>query len=195
MKALEEKILSNGVVINNEILKVDSFLNYQINVKMLREICKFIVSHFKNQRIDKILTIEASGIAFALGVAIELNNIDLVFAKKCKSSVTFNDENYTSLVHSFTHNIDNNIYVKRDFIKEGENILIVDDFLAEGNAAIGLVRICKQAKANIVGVAAGIEKTFQGGRNRLESMGVKVCSCARIEGFNNNVPVFSMEEC
>ncbi len=192
MKELENKILTEGKVIDNSILKVDSFFNYCIDISMLRSVGKFIASHFKN--VDKVLTIEASGIAFAVAVAFELGNVPVIFAKKSKTAVTSTDENYIAMVHSFTHGIDNNIYVSKRFLNENDNVLIVDDFLANGAASIGLVQICQQAKANVVGVGIGIEKEFQGGRKKLQDLGCKIVSAARITAFENNKPIFSTEK-
>ena len=193
MRLLKDKIIKEGKIINNDIIKVDSFLNYLIDTKLLKEISKFLASHFKN--VDKVLTIESSGIAFAVGVAMELGDIPVVFAKKNSSSVNSMDECYTAVVHSFTHNIDNHIVVNKNYIKPRENILIIDDFLAAGNAGVGLINICKQAHANVVGFADAIEKEYQQGRKKIEALGVKVCSAARIIGFKNNQPIFSNEEC
>lgn len=192
MKELENKILAEGKVIDNSILKVDSFFNYCIDIPMLRSVGKYIASHFKN--VDKVLTIEASGIAFAVAVAYELGNVPVIFAKKSKTAVTSTDENYIAMVHSFTHGIDNNIYVSKRFLKENNNVLIVDDFLANGAASIGLVEICKQAKANVAGIGIGIEKEFQGGRKKLQDLGCKVISAARITAFKDNKPIFSTEK-
>jgi len=191
MKELETKILQEGRVIDNSILKVDSFFNYQIDIKTLRAVGKYIASHFKN--VDKILTIEASGIAFAVAVAYELGDIPVVFAKKSATSVTANDDNYIGKVHSFTHNKDNTIIVSKRFIKENDNVLIVDDFMAMGEASLGLIDIVKQAKANVVGIGIGIEKEFQGARKKLSTLGYKVVSAARIVEFKDNKPVFSKE--
>lgn len=195
MKELEEKILKDGKVINNSILKVDSFLNYFVDTKILRLIAKDIVAHFKGEEITKVLTVEASGIAFGTAVALELGDVPLVFAKKTSSAVNVDDNNYYYLVHSFTHNVDNNIFVKNDFISQNDKVLIVDDFMAQGAAAIGLVNICKQAKAKVVGIGIAVEKEFQGARARLNSLGYKVVSCARIKEFKDNKVIFNSEEC
>jgi len=195
MKALESKILNEGRVLNNDFLKVDSFFNYQIDTNMLKEIAEFIVDHVPTKKIDKVLTLEASGIAFAVAVAHQLKDAKILYAKKSRSLITLDDDNYVFMVHSFTHNMDNNIYLRKNFLKEGDNVLIVDDFLAAGSASTGLINICKQAKANVVAVGIGIEKTFQGGRKLLEDKGIKVISCARILEFKDNKPIFSKEEC
>lgn len=193
MKALEEKIIQEGIIINNSILKVDSFLNYRIDVKMLKAIAEFIAAHFP--KVDKIITVEASGIAFAVAVAMECGNVPMVFAKKSPTSVTANDQNYSAKVYSFTHNTDNIIYIAKKYLNPGETVLIVDDFLAAGNASVGLVDICRQAHVNIAGVAVAVEKEMQGGRKKLEADGIKVCACARIVAFKDDKPIFSQEEC
>lgn len=192
MKALEDKILQSGTVIDNKILKVDNFFNYQIDTVTLKEVAKYIASHFKD--VDKVLTVEASGIAFATAVAFELGNVPVVFAKKSKTALTTDDKNYSAEVPSYTHNTVNHIYVRQSFLHEGEKILIVDDFMAVGSASIGLAKICEQAKAKVVGVGVGIEKEFQGGRKKLEELNIKVISAARIKEFKDNKPVFNQEE-
>lgn len=191
MKALERKILHDGRVINNDILKIDNFLNFQIDVKTICDVAKYLAHEFKN--VDRILTVEASGIAIGMALAIEYGNIPLVFAKKQNSVVTAADDKFVSAAHSFTHNNDNQIYVSKKFIKENENILIVDDFLAAGNASLALIDIVRQAKANVVGVAVAVEKEFQGGRKKIEAKGIRVISAARIIRFESNKPIFYKE--
>lgn len=186
MKALENRILKEGRVINNDILKVDSFLNHQIDVGLTRELAKEIASKFKANR---VLTIETSGIPLAFAVAEEMGNIPLVFAKKSKS-FTVTDNVYKTEIKSFTRNISSIITVEINYIRKGEKVLIVDDFLAEGNASLGLVDLCKQAGAEVVGVAVAIEKGFQGGRNKLEALGIAVYSGANIKAFIDNKLVF-----
>ena len=178
-------------IIDNKILKVDSFFNYQIDTVTLREVAKYIASHFKG--VDKVLTVEASGIAFAVAVAFELGNVPIVFAKKSKTALTTDDLNYSAEVPSYTHNTINHIYVRQSFLKEGEKILIVDDFMAVGAASVGLVKICEQARAKVVGVGIGIEKDFQGGRKRIEALNIPVVSAARIIAFKDNKPIFKGE--
>ena len=189
MKLLEDKILKDGRVINNEILKVDNFVNHQIDVKLMNEFAKEVRKHYKNKEVTKILTIETSGIAVAYAVSEAFNSVPVLFAKKNKSKIV--DENiYTTKVKSFTKNQVNEIMVSKEYLTENENILIVDDFLAEGNAGLGLIDLCQQAHANIVGFVAVIEKTFQGGRKRIEDKGIEVFSGARIKAFKDNKPVF-----
>ena len=189
MKLLEERIIEDGIIINNDILKVDSFLNHQIDVSLVRAIAKEIDSEYKAFGVNKILTIETSGIAFAYAAAEEMGNLPLVFAKKSKSLTVGNDV-YKAEVKSFTRNITSTITVAEKYLNKGDVILIVDDFLAEGNASLGLIDLCNQAGAKVVGVAVAVEKGFQGGREKLENLGLKVYSAARIKEFKDNKPVF-----
>ena len=189
MKLLEERVLKDGIIINNDILKVDSFINHQIDVELVREIAKRIKEHYKDLGVNKILTIETSGIAFAYATAEQMGDLPLVFAKKSKSATVGNDV-YTAEIKSFTRNIKSTVTVNHKYLKRGDSVLIVDDFLAEGNAALGLIELCNQAGAKVVGVAVAIEKGFQGGRNKLEALGLKVYSAANVKAFVDNKPVF-----
>lgn len=189
MKCIEQKILEDGYVINNDILKVDSFLNHQIDPKVIRDFALETKKVFSNVKVDKVLTIETSGIAVAYAVAEAFNDVPLVFAKKTKSQTTI-DNYYLTKVKSFTRNETAEVIVSKRYLKKDENILIIDDFLAEGNASLGLVDLCKQAGANVAGIAVVIEKVFQGGRSSLEKMGYKVFAGASIKAFKDNKPVF-----
>lgn len=191
MKELEERILQDGIIINNEILKIDSFINHQIDVNLLNDISKYIAQNFSD--INKILTIETSGIAFAIGVSQQFGNVPVVFAKKSASKIVDLNNVYTSKVHSFTKNTNNIICVDKRFLSKNDKILIVDDFLAEGNASLGLIDLCEQAGAEIKGVAIVVEKRFQGGRTKIEQKGIKVLSCASIDHFENGTIVFSKD--
>ena len=171
MKTLEDKIFNEGIIINNDILKVDCFLNHQIDTVLIDELALDIIDFFKDTKVDKVLTIETSGIAIAYAVARVLR-VPIVFAKKSKSA-TVGDDVYTTEIKSFTRNIVSKVTVSNKYLREKENILIVDDFLAEGNAAMGLIDLCNQAKANVVGFATAIEKGFQGGRKKIEDNGIK----------------------
>lgn len=190
MKLAEDKILKEGHVVGDDILKVDSFLNHQIDPKFATQIGEYFAQEFKNDHIDKILTIETSGIVFAVTTAIAMNNIPLVFAKKSKSKIVDTNNVYVTQIKSFTRGFVSEVTVDKRFIYEGERILIVDDFLAEGNAGLGLVDLVKQAGAIPVGLASVIEKTFQGGHKKLENVGLKVVSAAAIKAFKNSKPVF-----
>ena len=189
MKYLEDIILRDGKIIDNRIIKVDNFLNHQIKPEIINEFARAVYENFKDKKVEKILTIETSGIAVAYAVAEQFGNLPLLFARKTKSK-TMVDELYTATVRSFTRGIFSEITVSKNFLQEGERILIVDDFLAEGNAAMGLISICNQAKAEVVGYATVIEKYFQGGRKRIEDKGIEVFSGACIKDFVDNKPVF-----
>ena len=189
MKLLEDRILKDGVIINNDILKVDSFLNHQIDTELTRAIAKEIAETYKGFGVNKILTIETSGLPVSFAVAEEMGDLPLVFAKKSKS-LTVGDDVYKAEIKSFTRNINSTVTVSNKYLKRGDTVLIVDDFLAEGNAALGLLDLCNQAGAKVVGVAVEIEKGFQGGRNKLEKLGLVVYSGANVKAFKNNKPVF-----
>ena len=189
MKLLEDRILEDGVIINNDILKVDSFLNHQIDVSLTRSIAKEIADLYKGLGVNKILTIETSGLPLSFAVAEEMGNLPLVFGKKSKSLTVGNDV-YKAEIKSFTRNINSTVTVANKYLKPSDKVLIVDDFLAEGNASLGLLDLCNQAGAKAVGVAVAIEKGFQGGRNKLEALGLKVYSAANIKAFVDNKTVF-----
>lgn len=183
MKALEEKILKDGHVAKGDILKVDSFLNHQIDVKFMNEIGKEFKKLYKDEKIDKILTIEASGIGIACIVA-QYFDVPVVFAKKTKTKNIYADV-YTSKVESFTHGTTYDIILSKEFLKENERVLIIDDFLAKGNALIGLINLVKDANAKIVGAGIVIEKAFQdGGKIVREDYGIRVESLAKIKSMS-----------
>lgn len=183
MKALEEKILKDGHVAKGNILKVDSFLNHQIDVKFMNEIGKEFKRLYADKQIDKILTIEASGIGIACIVA-QYFDVPVVFAKKSKTKNIYGDV-YTSKVESFTHGTTYDIILSKEFLKEGEKILIIDDFLAKGNALIGLINLVQKANAEIVGAGIVIEKAFQeGGKIVREDYGIRVESLAKIKSMS-----------
>ena len=189
MKELEEKILQDGKVKPGGILKVDNFLNHQIDIRFLRDFALGVKRQFDYIRVDRILTIETSGVAVGYAVAEVFGDVPLVFAKKTKSKTVDNNV-YMTRVNSFTRGTVSEVTVAKNYVKPGENILIVDDFLAAGNAAVGLVDLCRQAGANPIGVAVVIEKLFQGGRNRIEECGIPVFAGASIKAFQDNKPVF-----
>ncbi len=190
MKYAEEKVLKDGYVLGEDILKVDSFVNHQIDPLFAKKVGEFFAEEYKDFKVDKILTIETSGIAFAITTALAMNNIPVVFAKKSKSKIVDASNLYTAQIKSFTRNTISDVVVDKRFLNKDENILIVDDFLAEGNAGIGLVDIINQAGAKAIGLASVVEKTFQGGRKKLEDLGLKVVSAAPIKEFKNSKPIF-----
>ncbi len=181
MELLEKKIVEDGYVVDNDILKVDNFLNHQLDINFLNELGKEFKEIFKDKKIDKILTIEASGIAIAC-VAAQYFNVPVVFAKKVESKNLDNDV-YESEVYSFTKGKSYKIKVSKRYIKSEENILVLDDFLANGRAALGLKDIIEQADANLVGVGIVIEKGFQEGGEILRGMGINLESLAIIESM------------
>lgn len=179
MRELEERILEEGIVIGSNILKVDSFLNQQIDCKLIQQMGKAFAEHFKDKKIDKVLTVESSGIAPALATAIELG-VKCVFARK-QQSLTTGDNVYHSSVYSFTKQVTNELIVSKNFLQEDENVLMIDDFLANGQAAKGMVALVRQAGANPVGFGIVIEKSFSEGREVIEKeMDLEVYSLARI---------------
>jgi xanthine phosphoribosyltransferase len=184
MELLKERIIKEGRVIDNKILKVDSFLNHQIDVKLFNEIGKEFKERFKNDDIDRILTIESSGIGLAC-ITAQYFDVPVVFAKKTISS-NLDKEIYISKVFSFTKNTMYKICVSKNYIKKGENVLIIDDFLANGQAALGLIDIINQAGANAKGVGIVIEKGFQGGRQKILEKGVRLESLVVIDSMKDN---------
>ncbi len=181
MQELKDRIKKDGIVIGDDILKVDSFINHQIDTDLLDKISKHFSEKFSG--VTKILTIEASGIAYAIGVARYYGNCPVVFAKKSKSKTVDMATVYQTTIKSFTRGTESIVTVAKNYLNKGDKILIVDDFLAEGNASLGLIDLCNQAGASVVGVAIVIEKGFQGGRKRIEDLGIKVESAAIIERF------------
>lgn len=185
MKAMEEKILKEGEVFPGNILKVTSFLNHRIDVEFLMEMGKDIAAHFASSKPDKILTVEASGIAIAIAAASVLK-VPVVFAKK-HAGKNMTGDLYGAKVHSYTHGNDALITVEKKYLSKGEKVLIIDDFLAIGNAVNGLMDICTQAGAETVGVSAAIEKGFQNGGDSLRSKGIDVYSLAIIDSMDDGV--------
>ena len=181
MNFLEEKILEDGKILNNDILKVDSFLNHQIDPKTIRETAKLMVSHFPN--VDKILTIETSGIVIAYAVAELLGDIPVVFAKKSQT-LNCSDDKYMSHAYSFTHKTQNMVFVSAPYLSASDHLLIVDDFLAEGEAVHALIDIARQAGATITGIGIAVEKGNQNGGRILREEGYHLESLAIIEEMN-----------
>lgn len=191
MNELKQAILNKGVVVSEDVLKVDTFLNHQIDPTLTAQIGKEFVHRFKNKEITKVLTIESSGIAPALTTALELG-VPLVFARK-KKSLTLSGNLLTAAVHSFTKNETNEITVSKDFLLNGDKVLIIDDFLANGEAALGLAALVEQANATVVGIGIVIEKSFQPGRKKLEEAGYDVQSLARLASLENKTVTFLEE--
>ena len=188
MKALEQKIVKEGTVLPGNILKVGSFLNHQIDVDFTMEMGKEISELFKDDGVTKILTIETSGIAIAVGAGAALH-VPVVFAKKHKSS-NVSGEVYKTVVHSYTHGTDYNVVVEKNYLNSEDKILIVDDFLANGKALKGLIDIVNQSGASLAGASCAIEKGFQHGGDELRADGIKVESLAIIDSMENGTVVF-----
>lgn len=184
MKRMEEKILKEGQVLPGGILKVGSFLNQMIDTVFLKEMAEEIARLFESCGVTKVLTIESSGIAIAAAVGLEMG-VPVVFAKKHKSS-NVDGAVYTSVVHSYTHNADYTIVVSSDYLTGRDHVLLVDDFLANGKALMGLTDLVAQAGAELVGAAIAIEKGFQGGGDALREKGVRVESLAVIESMDSD---------
>ena len=183
MKKLEEKILSEGTALSNSILKVDSFLNHQVDVNLMKEIGEEFGKYFKDKNITKVVTIESSGISPAAMTALCLN-VPLVFLKKQKPN-TLNDDILQTTVRSFTKNESYELTVSKKYITENEKILIIDDFLANGEAANGAIRLVEELGATVSGVGIVIEKSFQPGRKSLDEKGYDVYSLARIKEISD----------
>ena len=179
MKLLQERIVKDGQIEAGNILKVDSFLNHQIDVSLLEELGKEFHRQFAGQTVNKILTIEASGIAIAC-IAARYFQVPVVFAKKTRSLNIAGDV-YTAKVESFTHKNTNDIIVSKKFLSPGDRILIVDDFLANGKAILGLAKLIEQAGATLVGAGVVIEKGFQDGGKRIREAGIDLHSLAIVE--------------
>lgn len=183
MQILEERIIKDGKVFSGNVLKVDSFLNHQIDVELLSEMGKELKKLYENSGVNKILTIEASGIGVGCMVAQQFG-CNLVFAKKSKT-INIKGDVYTSKVESFTHQTTYDIMVSKAFLNEGDRVLIVDDFLAKGNALNGLIDIVRQSGATVVGCGIAIEKGYQGGGDKLREQGIRVESMAIIDSMDD----------
>ena len=182
MNFLEDRILKDGIVKEGNVLKVDNFLNHQMDVALMDEIGKEIYRRFADVPVTKILTIEASGIAIAYAVA-RCFGVPFVFAKKAKS-VNIDGEMYIAEVESFTHKNTNNVIVSKKFLNSDDNVLIVDDFLANGCALKGLISITEAAGANVSGIGIAIEKGFQQGGQIIRSMGYRLESLAIVDSMD-----------
>lgn len=188
MEELKQRILQDGVVLDDDILKVNSFLNHQIDPLLMKRVGEQFKQLFADQKITKILTIEASGIAPALMTGLAFN-VPVVFARKSKSTIQDND-NYHADVFSYTKKITNHILVDRKFISSTDTVLIIDDFLANGEAVNGLIQICEQACCNLAGIGIVIEKAFQKGGQQLRKSGYRLESLVRIKSLANHQVTF-----
>lgn len=191
MKLLEERIQKDGRILNDDILKVDSFLNHQIDPQLMMEIGKEFARRFANTKADRILTVESSGIAPAVMTGYQLK-LPVVFARKHKS-LTLPNNVYTADVFSFTKQVNNKIIIDKRFLHQDEKVLIIDDFLANGQAVGGLLDIVQAAGAQIEGVGVVIEKTFQRGQKFLDEHQIHVEALAKITAFDHGKVVFAQD--
>ncbi len=188
MRLLEERILRDGKILPGEILKVDSFLNHCIDIPFMTEICKDFYEKFKDCGVNKILTIEASGIA-AASITAQYFACPMVFAKKSKSK-NIGDDMYTCTVDSYTHGTTHQVVVSKKYLNPEDRVLIIDDFLATGNALNGLMKLVNDAGATLVGCGICIEKVYQQGGNELRKRGVTVESLAMVESMTDDSITF-----
>lgn len=191
MEILKETIRNKGIITEDNILHVDSFINYQMDVKLFNEIGKEFKERFKDEKIDKILTVESAGIGISAITSQYFDYVPVVFGKKMDRVSRDALGIYKSEVYSFTKNTLYNVVVKDNLIKKGEKILIIDDFLANASGAFALMDIVKQAGAEVVGVGIVIEKAFQKGRENLENKGIRVESLVSIEKIENGKVYFA----
>ena len=182
MNVLEKRILKDGIIRSGNVLKVDSFLNHQLDTELLDEMGKEFCRRFANKNITKVLTIETSGIAVAYPVARNLG-VPLVFAKKAQS-VNLEGETYVAEIESFTHKNINMVIVSKKFLCEEDHVLIIDDFLANGYALQGLISLVEAADATVEGLGIAVEKGFQEGGDRLRNLGYHLESLAIVESMN-----------
>jgi len=183
MNCLEARIVKDGVVKEGNVLKVDSFLNHQMDIDLMNEIGKEFYDRFRHKPINKILTIEASGIAIAYAVAQQFH-VPLLFAKKSKS-INIAGDTYTAEVESFTHKNKNTVVVSKQFLSKDDRVLIVDDFLANGCALQGLITLVDQAGGTVEGIAIAVEKGFQVGGQVIRNLGYHLESLAIVESMNH----------
>ena len=193
MEALRRMILEKGKGIGNDIVKVDMFLNHRIDTALLFEMGEAWAEEFRDEKPELVLTVEASGIAMAVAAAHALGDIPVVFAKK-SATVVQNDDVVQAPVYSFTHKTQNMIRIEKKYLPEGTRVLIIDDFLADGQAVRGLMNLCWQQEAVIVGVGIAIEKGFQPGGKALRESGVHLKSLAVVDGIRDGNIVLRPED-
>jgi len=189
MEYLKQRILKDGVIKEGGILKVDSFLNHQIDVEVLNEIGKEFKKRFSDRKVTKILTVESSGIAIAV-IAAQYFNVPVLFAKKTESS-NMDKNTYESEVYSYTKAKKYKIRISRNYINKEDKILVIDDFLANGSAALGLINLVEAAGAELSGIGIVIEKSFQDGGKKLREKGINLHSLVKVEFDNENRIIFN----
>ena len=184
MQKLKDAIIFRGKAINNDVLLVDSFLNHQIDIELMRDVGEAFAEHFKNGHFDRVVTIESSGIAPASFTALAMG-LPLVVMKKQTSRITTGELLQTT-VRSFTKGTEYELTVKAEFLRPGDHILFIDDFLASGEAAFGMIRLAHKAGAVVGGIGIVIEKAFQSGHDRLIEAGMDIYSLARVRSMSEN---------
>lgn len=189
MQLLKDKIIKEGRVLPGNVLKVDSFLNHQLDVALFAAMGRQFAALFSNAGITKILTVEASGIGLACMTAQFLGSVPVVFGKKHKT-LNRDASVYSTPIFSFTHNTQYEVTIARRFLSKDDRVLIIDDFLANGEAVHGLMDILSQAGASLVGVGIAVEKGFQGGGDKLRAQGIRVESLAILDAMDENGIVF-----
>ena len=185
MKLLEERILKDGIVLTGNVLKVDSFLNHQIDTELVSKCGEEWYGMFKDCGVTKILTIDGSGIGIACLVAHHFG-VPVLFARKTSASNKPSKEFYSTKVVSFTHGHEYYVIAKKEFISKNDKVLIIDDFLSNGSAMKALISLCKIAGAEVVGCGAAVEKIYQGGGNAIRNMGYRVESLAKISSMTDD---------
>ena len=183
MNFLEERIVKDGVVKAGNMLKVDSFLNHQMDVRLFRQMGKEFKRRFADKPINKILTIEASGIGIACVAAQHFGNVPVVFAKKAQS-INLDGDQYVTSVYSFTKQKEFPVIVSKKYLNAGEHVLLIDDFLANGKALHGLIGLCREAGASVTGIGIAVEKGFQGGGDALRAEGYDIDSLAIVDAMD-----------
>ncbi|HLQ40985.1 MAG TPA: xanthine phosphoribosyltransferase [Tetragenococcus sp.] len=189
MKELVERIKKDGNVLSDGVLKVDRFITHQVDPVLMAQMGQRFAEVFAAKKVTKVVTIESSGIAPAFSTA-QILKVPMIYARKSKS-LTMDEELLTSEVYSFTKQVTNTVSISHKFLNADDRVLIVDDFLANGQAAKGLIELCQQAGAEVVGIGIVIEKSFQGGRQLLDETGIPVVSLARISALKEGKIAFN----
>ena len=193
METLRRMILEQGKGIGADVVKVDMFLNHRIDTKLLFAMGEAWAEEFRAEKPDLVLTVEASGIAMAVAAAHALGDLPVVFAKK-SSTVVLNNQTVQAPVYSFTHKTQNTIRIDRRYLPEGSRVLIIDDFLADGQAVHGMISLCEQQKAKVVGVGIAVEKGFQPGGKALREAGIHLKSLAIVDRIENGQIILRPED-
>ncbi|QMU07244.1 xanthine phosphoribosyltransferase [Levilactobacillus suantsaii] len=191
MKILEDRILQDGTILPGDVLKVDNFLNHQVDPQLMDQLGAEFARRFKNAGVTKVLTVESSGIAPAVMAALHLG-VPMIFARKHKS-LTLTDHLYTAKVYSYTKQGNNDISIDRRFLSADDNVLIIDDFLANGQAVQGLLDIAESAQIKVAGVGVVIEKRFQKGHQLVKDAGLPLVALASIAKFENGSVTFAQD--